>query len=57
MGRKKVENRNTRNLQKSRGSYSISLPIDFIRSLGWQERQKLVVKKIGKKLQIEDWEA
>jgi len=27
-----------------------------MRELGWREKQKLVVKKIGKRVVIEDWE-
>jgi len=37
-------------------SYAVVLPIEFVRVLGWKERQKVTVKKSGKKLIIEDWE-
>ena len=36
-------------------SYAITLPIEYIREMKWKERQKLVVKKSGNKLIIEDW--
>ncbi len=57
MARKKLEKRNTRKLQKSRGSYHTSIPIEIIRSLKWKGGQKIVVKKYGKnKIVIEDWQ-
>jgi bifunctional DNA-binding transcriptional regulator/antitoxin component of YhaV-PrlF toxin-antitoxin module len=36
-------------------SYSIVLPVEFIRHLKWRERQKLDITLDGKKLIIEDW--
>ncbi len=36
-------------------SYSVTIPLDYIRALGWQERQKVVVTMKGKKITIEDW--
>jgi len=37
-------------------SYAITIPLDYIRELGWQKHQKVRVTKRGKKLIIEDWE-
>ena len=37
------------------GSYYITLPTNLVRVLGWRERQKLTVKKVAKKLIIQDW--
>lgn len=37
-------------------SYGLILPIEFIRHLGWRERQKLNITLDGKKLIIEDWQ-
>jgi antitoxin component of MazEF toxin-antitoxin module len=37
------------------GSYTVTLPRDFIEQLGWQKRQKVVIKLDGKKLTIQDW--
>lgn len=34
----------------------VTLPIEYIRKLGWREHQKLVVEKKGKNLIIKDWE-
>ncbi|MCK5319813.1 hypothetical protein KAJ61_00305 [Candidatus Parcubacteria bacterium] len=49
--------KNVRKLTKTgSGSYYCIIPKEFIRDLGWSERQKFVVKKIGKKIVIEDWE-
>jgi hypothetical protein len=58
MARQKLEDRNIRKLTKISGgsSYAITLPIEFVRELKWRERQKLVVRKSGKKLIVEDWE-
>lgn len=46
---------NVRKLQHSSRSYLLRLPPDIIRELGWKERQKLVVKKSGKGISIQDW--
>lgn len=53
---RKIENQEVRKLFKHNQSYALTLPIAEIRSLGWQEKQKLVVKRQGKKLIISDWE-
>lgn len=56
MARQKLEDRNIRKLNKVGGStISVTLPIDIIRELGWREGQKVVVKKKGLSLIIEDW--
>lgn len=57
MGRRKIEDHHIRNLQKTAGgsTYIISLPIELVRELGWQARQKLEVRKFGKGIQIRDW--
>jgi len=57
MSRRKINNNHIRSLTKvSKGkSYALTLPIEMVRELGWRERQKLVVKKRGNKLTIEDW--
>lgn len=56
MGTRKAGEQQVRNLTQNRtGTYSISLPIELIRQLKWQQGQKLVVSKRGKNLVIEDW--
>jgi len=55
MKRKKLD-KSTRKLTKVGGhSIAVTIPIELVRDLGWRERQKVVVKKRGKKLVIEDW--
>ena len=54
MGRKKRK-KYIRKIQKVRYSYYLTLPKEIIRSLDWKERQKVVIKKSGKKIMIEDW--
>jgi len=53
MTRRAINNENIRNIQKSKRSYYVTLPIEFIRRLGWREQQKVVIKNAGKKLMIE----
>ena len=57
MARRKLEEQSIRKLTRMGGgkSLGLTLPIDLIRKLGWKERQKVVVKKRGKKLITEDW--
>ncbi len=58
MARRILSKRNIRKLFRTgRGrTISVTLPIEFVRELGWREKQKVVVKKKGKTLVIEDWE-
>jgi len=57
MARRKMQDRNIRKLTRTGGgaTISVALPIEYIRELGWREKQKVVVKKIGSKLIIADW--
>lgn len=57
MPRRKLSEHNIRKVQRSHGTYTISIPIDIARSIKLRERQKVVVKKRGKKITIEDWPA
>jgi bifunctional DNA-binding transcriptional regulator/antitoxin component of YhaV-PrlF toxin-antitoxin module len=56
MARRTIENRNIRKLSKRDESYNITLPIEYVRKLGWRHRQKLVVELRGKTLVVKDWE-
>jgi antitoxin component of MazEF toxin-antitoxin module len=57
MARRERDKHTIRQLYKnSGGSYTLTVPIAHIRDLGWQDKQKVTVKKQGKKLIIEDWE-
>lgn len=55
--RRKIGEENIRKITRmgSGASLGITLPIEMMRELGWRERQKVVVKKSGSKLIIEDW--
>jgi antitoxin component of MazEF toxin-antitoxin module len=51
-----IGERNVRKLYKHSKSYAVTVPIELIRQLGWQERQKVVIKKHGKGILISDWQ-
>ncbi len=56
MSRRKLENKNVRKLTRiGNRSLGLTIPIDMLRSLKWREKQKVVVKRIGKSLIINDW--
>lgn len=55
MSRRELARENVRNIQKSKRSYYITLPIRYVRELGWREGQRVVVKKASQKLTVEDW--
>ena len=57
MGRQSLDKRNIRKLSRTGGgkSVSVTLPLDYVKKLRWKVKQKVVVKKVGKKLIIEDW--
>jgi len=42
-------------IQNGRGTYYINIPMVIMKELGWRERQKLVIRRSGKKIIIEDW--
>ena len=54
MGNRKATERGVRKLTRSGGSLNVSLPIELIKSLGWREKQNVVVKKIGGALVVRD---
>lgn len=58
MGRRQEGKENIRKLQRTGRegeSYAVTLPIEFVKELGWQKKQKVVVKLVGNKLIISDW--
>lgn len=55
MARRKIGKENIRNIQKSNGSYLVSIPIELMRTLGWQTRQRVIITRSGKKLIITDY--
>ena len=36
-------------------TYYVTIPREYIEELDWRRKQKVVVKKVGKKIVIEDW--
>jgi len=55
MARRRLEDRGTRKINKIASSYYITLPVEMIRDLGWQEKQKVTVEQKGKTIVIKDW--
>ena len=57
MARRALNERNIRKLSKSGGgkSTTLTLPIEIVRELGWKSKQKVVVKKRGRGIFVEDW--
>jgi len=57
MARRSLEEKNVRKLFRTGNGESIgvTIPIEYARELGLRAKQKVVVKKYGKKLIIEDW--
>jgi bifunctional DNA-binding transcriptional regulator/antitoxin component of YhaV-PrlF toxin-antitoxin module len=57
MTRRRIEQRNIRSLTKvAKGSsYSVTIPIEYIRKLKWREKQKLEVKSYQDRIIIRDW--
>ena len=57
MGRRSIENHQVRNLMKTAGgsTYIVSLPVEIVRQLKWQAKQKLVVTKHRDGILIKDW--
>jgi len=46
----------TRKLTKTgEYTYYVTIPREYIESLGWRVKQKVVVKLSGKKVVVEDW--
>ena len=59
MPTRKLKNKNIRKLTRmgrSGSSLGLTIPKELATELNWKERQKVVVKKSGKKLIIEDWQ-
>ena len=55
MGRRKLEDKNTRKLLRLGKSLGATFPIGFLRKLKWRKGQKITIKLKGKKLIVEDW--
>jgi len=55
MGRRKLKEKNIRKLTRLGGSLVASIPMEDIETLKWREKQKVVVKRVGKRIIISDW--
>jgi len=55
MSMRKIEDSEVRKIFKHGDSRAITLPIKLLRELGWRDNQKLVAKKYGKGILIQDW--
>ncbi|MDZ7785800.1 MAG: hypothetical protein U5L95_01625 [Candidatus Saccharibacteria bacterium] len=57
MGTYKAGEQNQRVLSKNNtGTYTVSVPIEMIRQLKWQDGQRINLEKRGKTIVISDWE-
>jgi hypothetical protein len=56
MARQKEGKEQIRKVQRSKGTYYVSLPLVLVRKLKLRERQKVVVRKFGKSIRITDWQ-
>lgn len=58
MARQKDSEINIRKLTRvGSTSYAVTIPISIVKSLGLQERQKMIVRREGRKIIVEDWES
>ncbi len=57
MAQRKLKDKNIRKLTRMGGgrSMGLTLPVEILRELCWREKQKVVVKRTGKRIIIEDW--
>ena len=54
--RRKLKDNDIRKMYANGNSLGVTLPREEIDKLGWRKGQKLVVKRRGEKIIIEDWE-
>jgi antitoxin component of MazEF toxin-antitoxin module len=54
--RRKIEDRKIRKIFRHGDSRAITLPAELLRELGWRDNQKVVAKKYGNGILIQDWE-
>jgi bifunctional DNA-binding transcriptional regulator/antitoxin component of YhaV-PrlF toxin-antitoxin module len=59
MTRRKIEESHIRSLTKVSGgtSYTVTIPMEYIRKLKWRAKQKLEVKLSGERIIINDWKS
>ncbi len=56
MAKRKPKNQTIRKISKI-GNYSlgVTFPISVLNSLGWKEKQKVLVKRVSRGIMIRDW--
>ncbi len=53
---RKLAEKDVRKLTRlGKSSLAITLPKEFLTVLGWREKQKVVVKRRGQTIIVEDW--
>lgn len=55
MARRKLVDKNIRKIFKSGNSYALTLPIEIIGDLKIRKGQKMIVRRSGSRIIIEDW--
>ena len=56
MSRRPLREKNIRKLTRIGGySLGLTLPVEILHELGWREKQKVVVTRVGRKIIIRDW--
>ena len=55
MGRRKLSEREIRKIIRLGDSLAVTLPVEITKNLRWREKQKIVVRRSGKKIILEDW--
>lgn len=56
MPERKIGQKNIHKLTKAGGkSIVVTIPIDIVRKLRWREKQKVVIKRVGKRVLIQNW--
>lgn len=56
MANRSNDERGVRSLNKSSaGSYLVTLPIEYIKTLKWKNKQKVVVELHADRIVIKDW--
>jgi len=53
--RRKLVDKSVRKIYNRSGSYAVTLPMEIIKELKWREKQKVIIKRRGRGIIIEDW--
>lgn len=54
MGKGRLKDESIRKITKTAGyTYYVTIPKEELNALGWRERQRVLVKRVGKRLVIE----